>query len=351
VYQEIETNITLFEAQRFSAAVFPTKVGNTAGQAGVDLIWINILNLTSGTWKSVNYEWSGYTFPGNDLGVNISRVFYLLFDLVPNEWNVIERNLYDDYSAFYGTPENTSELVVNRISLLSHSSNGDPGDFYVDDLYIGILDVLPEIDSPADIEYEAGTVGNFIQWNPDSDVPSIFNITQDSILISSGDWNGSSIIFDVDGLEPGTYEFILTVEDDYGRAISDSVLVTVVDTTDPILNKPDHVILNVGDEANITWIAVDLYPESYHVLMNGTEFASGLWNSTGEEIVIDLESLEPGVYEFMILVSDSYGNEATDVVLVVVLPSAFQMDISTLIIIFGGISVIVIVIVIIRSKS
>lgn len=139
VYQEIDTEIPLFEAQTFSFVVYPTKVGNTAGQAGVDQIWIGVYNRASDTNKNVFYEWSGYTYPGGALGVNVTKVLYLLFDLIPNIWNFVERNLYDDYCAFYGAPENNNDLVVNRITLLSHNSNGDPGDFWIDDVSICYL--------------------------------------------------------------------------------------------------------------------------------------------------------------------------------------------------------------------
>ncbi len=143
VYQEIDTTITLAEAHLFSAAVYPTLVGNTAGQAGVDRFSISIRNTTSNTSKSVGYLWSGYTYPGGDLDVNVTNVLYLLFDLVPNQWNLIERNLLSDYAAFYGSPADASELVVARIAVLSHISNGDPGDFWVDDIKISTPEEEP----------------------------------------------------------------------------------------------------------------------------------------------------------------------------------------------------------------
>ncbi|NHI88830.1 MAG: hypothetical protein EAX87_04850 [Candidatus Thorarchaeota archaeon] len=139
VYQEIDTEISIFEAQTFSFAVYPSKVGITAGQAGVDQVCVGVYNPASDTHKNVVYEWSGYTYPGGDKGVNITQVLYLLFDLIPNVWNFVERNLYNDYCAFYGAPENYNELVVNRITLLSHNSNGDPGDFWIDDLSFSYL--------------------------------------------------------------------------------------------------------------------------------------------------------------------------------------------------------------------
>lgn len=164
VYQEINTDIPLFEAQNFSFAVYPTKVGNTAGQAGADQVWFGVYNRTSDTHRNVFYEWSGYTYPGGDMDVNVTKVLYLLFDLTPNDWNFVERNLYDDYCAFYGTPENNTELVVNRITLLSHISNGDPGDFWIDDITIGAPEEVPVSTDYNYIENSGFETGSFSPW-------------------------------------------------------------------------------------------------------------------------------------------------------------------------------------------
>ncbi|MHA1930241.1 MAG: hypothetical protein ACTSV2_16850 [Candidatus Thorarchaeota archaeon] len=134
VYQEIETSISLYEAPIFSAALYPTKVGNTAGQAGVDHFTLRIRNVATETEYNVYYLWSGYTYPGGDMNMNITKVMYLLFDLIPNQWNIIERNVLSDFVSFYGAPEEVSDLVVIQVRILAHTSNGDPGDFWVDDI-------------------------------------------------------------------------------------------------------------------------------------------------------------------------------------------------------------------------
>ncbi len=130
-------NISLNNASMFRARVYPTKVGNTAGQAGVDTFGITIMNIQTEAMQYMIYEWSGYTYPYGDLGVNVTyKVLYLLYDLVPNSWNLIQRDLLSDYVAFFGTPENVSNLHVTQLNILSHISNGDPGDFWVDDIQL-----------------------------------------------------------------------------------------------------------------------------------------------------------------------------------------------------------------------
>ncbi|MFW9788139.1 MAG: hypothetical protein ACFFE2_13240 [Candidatus Thorarchaeota archaeon] len=140
VDQLISTTVGIDQSRYFSAAVYPTKVGNTAGRAGVDQFTVFITDTVAETTKLILYLWSGYTYPGGDLNVNVTTVMYLLFDLVPNQWNLVERDLLNDYIAFYGTPADASDLVVTQISVLSHISNGDPGDCWIDDVKISYTD-------------------------------------------------------------------------------------------------------------------------------------------------------------------------------------------------------------------
>ena len=179
VYQILATQPSLAEAHSFSAAVYPTKVGNTAGQAGVDQISLSIKNTATEAMSYIYYEWSGYTYPGGFVGVNVtSKVLYLLFDLVPNQWNLIERDLLSDYTAFFGAPEDASELVILEISLLSHVSNGDPGDFWIDDIGISTSGE-PEPTTTADTTSTTTTSPS----GPSTSTTSLTNITS-----PSGDW-------------------------------------------------------------------------------------------------------------------------------------------------------------------
>ncbi|MHA1962295.1 MAG: hypothetical protein ACW99U_18985 [Candidatus Thorarchaeota archaeon] len=120
----------------------------------------------------------------------------------------------------------------------------------------------------------------------------------------------------------GHYSYNIVVFDTSGNTASDSVEITVVDTTDPTLSSPDDVQFKEGDSGyNLTWILIDVNPQSYEIFMDLTLIASGLWNSTGETITISLDDLLEGVHHLTIYVSDLAGNEASDMIIVTVLPS------------------------------
>ena len=134
VYQELDKGPTLDKDPRLRAWINPTKVGNTCGEAGISELILDLFNLETEQSTGMHYIWSGYTYPDGAKNVNITKPAYLLFNWVPNQWNLLNRNLLTDYSAVLGPVEDPSLIKVNSIIFLAHISNGDPGDFYVDDV-------------------------------------------------------------------------------------------------------------------------------------------------------------------------------------------------------------------------
>lgn len=87
--------------------------------------------------------------------------------------------------------------------------------------------IAPTIDQPADITYEEGASGNIITWTPNDINPAAYVIYRNGTSIETGNWNGSAISINVDGLEAGIYNFTLVVSDASGISNSDTVMVTV----------------------------------------------------------------------------------------------------------------------------
>jgi len=85
----------------------------------------------------------------------------------------------------------------------------------------------PIIDHPADIEYVAGSTGNSITWTPEDLFPHSYQILHNGTEVNSGPWDGLPITVSVDGLEIGTYNYSLTVSDEAGNLVTDTVFVYV----------------------------------------------------------------------------------------------------------------------------
>ncbi|MFX1369234.1 MAG: Ig domain-containing protein [Promethearchaeota archaeon] len=111
---------------------------------------------------------------------------------------------------------------------------GDLDDSTYDDNYeLWINEIAfmmkPTIDSPVDVEYEEGTTGHVIEWNPSSVYPSEYEIKQDGTPVASQPWDGGLISINVDGLAPGSYTYLVTVTDFAGFTATDTVMVTVTE--------------------------------------------------------------------------------------------------------------------------
>jgi parallel beta-helix repeat protein len=107
--------------------------------------------------------------------------------------------------------------------------NGSDGSWFEDTVFVTVQDTTPpRIDSPEDIQYEKGISGNTITWNPVDESPSSYEVYRNETLVNSGQWNGSEIIVNVDGLDIGTYNYSIIVTDTSGQCASDRVIVSVI---------------------------------------------------------------------------------------------------------------------------
>ena len=209
-------------------------------------------------------------------------------------------------------------LGTHNYTLVIFDTNGNSAN---DTVFVTVVEpVSPIIDSPDDIQYESGTTGNIITWSPSDLNPESYEILRNGTQIDSGLWGGSDIEISIDGLDLGIHNFALVVLDTSGNNASDTVMVSIVDTTDPALSSPKDIQFKVGDVGHkLSWHLQDMNPFSYEVFMDVTLIISGAWNSSGEIVTVMLDGLSVGVLFFTIYVTDLAGNEAFDMVTVIVL--------------------------------
>jgi parallel beta-helix repeat protein len=238
-----------------------------------------------------------------------------------------------------------------------------PGDTPSEDRYPALLNFQPTITPLTDTEYEAGLTGNQLNWTAFDVNPDTYIIYRNGTIIDSGEWNGSYIAVDIDGLIFGVYNYTLFVNDTLGVYSVDSVFVIVVDTIAPTIDGPNDMSWTEGETGNdITWTAYDASPATYSLFINGSLYKMGLWNISGEAIVVNLDHLPAGISNVTILVIDMAGNTAVNSVIVTVEPEMFSTTTTTIsvtpstpmdlliIATASGVAVIVVFIVFIRSK-
>ncbi|KKN08829.1 hypothetical protein LCGC14_1052760 [marine sediment metagenome] len=179
--------------------------------------------------------------------------------------------------------------------------------------------IAPVVDSPDDIIYEEGTTGYSIKWTATDNNPGNYVTYKDGVEVDSGSWtSGVLITINVDGLTVGSYNYTIVVKNAYDNSATDTVIVIVEDTTDPVVDIPADITYEEGTTGHsIKWTATDNNPGNYIIYKDGDEVDSGSWTSS-VPITISVDGFTVGSYNYTIVVSDVYDNSATDTVIVIV---------------------------------
>ncbi len=256
---------------------------------------------------------TGYSITWSPYDLNPYRytIFREHVSIKSGSWNSSSEKITTSVD---GLPQGTYNYTLQVLDTAQNSAS--------DEVLVIVNEVgPPTINSPADILVIEDSVGNILIWDPSAQYPSSYEVFRDDILISSGLWNSTSetISVSLDGLALGEYNFSLTVYDQFDINASDSVLVTVYDGTYPETTHPEDLYYPLGQTgSNITWVLSDKNPTTYSVLRNGTLFKSGIWNTTGESLLIMVDGLPLGLHIFILNATDINGNAAFDTVHVTV---------------------------------
>ncbi|MFV2015700.1 MAG: hypothetical protein ACC656_09750, partial [Candidatus Heimdallarchaeota archaeon] len=150
----------------------------------------------------------------------------------------------------------------------------------------------PSISDEQDFSYELGTIGHSISWTVNSEIPDYFIIYLNGVELELGTWsNGDILTVNVDNLSMGEYLYEILVFDTNGDFASDSVLLTVIDTTTPIVDGPISLTIEEGSiNNNITWYVFDLDPLNYTVVRDSTLIEYGIWQND-VPIIINIDGL------------------------------------------------------------
>ncbi|MFW9810233.1 MAG: CARDB domain-containing protein [Candidatus Thorarchaeota archaeon] len=183
-----------------------------------------------------------------------------------------------------------------------------------------VTNMFPPIDRPPlisnldDFYIEYGTMDSNLTWYVSGNNPNGYTLYEDEVPIASGDWYiGVPFVVDLDGLSLGAHNYTLQLWDSNGEWSRDVVWVYVQDTTSPTINTPADIYYDEGDTGySITWSPSDLLPSSYVVYMEGSVLKSGAWNSSAESILVSVDGLAYGAYNYTIVVTDTIGHSAVD---------------------------------------
>jgi len=250
--------------------------------------------------------WYAYDDYLNDYTVTIDGAFWTSGVVSDLQFPEIEVNI--DGLA-YG--EHTAEITVWDVDMNSVS----------DTILIDVYDIIdPTIGNPPNLEIFFGVTGNEILWEADDLNPDNYIVMMDDTEYTTGPWTSGTISIGLDGLSVGVHDFTMTVYDADENSASDSVSILIInDATGPTIDSPNDTIFVVGTTGNrIIWTPADDYPDSFEISFNGTVLAADSWG--GGHIVLELDDLIVGEYNFTLTVWDGGQQSASDTVAVQVIP-------------------------------
>ncbi len=192
-----------------------------------------------------------------------------------------------------------------------------------------------EIDSPADLSFENGSMGMEIVWNATTDNPKNYTVYLDGeVHLSDSTWDGELIVVDLDHLYddnlldtlPAEFSYTCTVFNDDNETISDTVDVEVIaDILAPIVVSTidgEYGATNASFEVGsfghtITWNITETNPSFYNITRKSNETTSndtiiefGEWD--GSNLTISIDGLNASHwYMFTLFLNDTLGFNTT----------------------------------------
>ena len=177
--------------------------------------------------------------------------------------------------------------------------------------------------APIDLSVELGYTGQSLSWTVTDLSPNIYTIELQGYGIVAGPttWtSGTNITHNIlNGLYLGTYVYTINLTDFHGNSVIDEVIFTVEDATYPVITiSPNDITVDYGYTGqSISWMATDLFPNSYTVELQGSDIVAGpiAWIS-GVEITYNIpEGFKAGSYIYIVNFTDDYGNSKIDSVI------------------------------------
>ncbi|MCE7737489.1 MAG: hypothetical protein GPJ54_21545 [Candidatus Heimdallarchaeota archaeon] len=256
------------------------------------------------TFTPSNYT---YTEGGTD-----NTIEWILSDTNPDTYAIYRNGFFYDIGTWNN--EIAIEINIDGFSVgvynFTIQINDTDDNMVSHTMFVEVTDIPSWISQPNDTNYNEGSGGNTIVWIGSDDFPNYYKVFLEGSLYFSSTWqDNTDIILDIDGLDKGSYTFEIYIFDTFNNSISDSVILTVYDNTNPsyIYGTGNYTYFE-GDIGNIIqWNFTDNYPSNYTIYNNETIFLSSSWSGTGN-ITINVDSLPAGVHIFEIIVEDASGN-------------------------------------------
>jgi len=307
--------------------VFTLYVNDTDGNSATDVVTVTVVDDTTNpitdspedlllvyTQSSGNITWSVYdAYPS---------YFWIYKDDVvvkSGQWNT---------SVIYITFDDLEVGIYNYTLVLEDVGENQASDT----VFITVTEsVAPQFTYiPDDTSFSEGAFEISLMWNFTDENPADYVLYENGTTIDYGPWTSPcSYVYNISAPSYGVYNYTMFVSDTTGLSCTDTLWITIEDTTAPVVNSPDDITIIQGTTGrDLVWTPTDNHPSSFTITRNGTIIMTGTWTSN-ESLVVDLDGLTTGVFVYTIVLSDQAGNIVTDTVLVHVTEETTTSDTNT----------------------
>ncbi|MHA2032827.1 MAG: hypothetical protein ACW99Q_25955, partial [Candidatus Kariarchaeaceae archaeon] len=257
-----------------------------------------------------------------------NEVLWTLSDLNPDKYYVT----LDGVIVVNSTNWTTGQTVIFNIDGLSigeHAliifANDTTGLEQTDIVFITVFSDLasPFVTFPNQVIFNKGTFNNRLIYSVVDSNPDKYILYRDSVVISSGSWVLGNLIFNLDSLDVGNYQFQLFVNDTLGNNFTTGF--TLVTVNQPVLepgipaqisisSPPDQSLFtNETSGVIITWnvLYFNGLGESWSLSVNGFPYQTGsVSNNSNYLFTLDNLNLGAGLHRliFTVTVKDSSSN-------------------------------------------
>ena len=248
-----------------------------------------------------------------------NEIVWQITDKYPNNYtinrngNIIESGSWESGELKMSTDELPMGTYSYSLTIYDMSKNSA-----TDTVQVVIVDEqAPLMSTPNDLEYAEDSFDNIVTWTISDNHPDRYILYWGETEIESGSWINGDYEFNVDGLSLGVYDFTLEITDTSGNTQEDTVVVQVIDETDPIINSPADIEYQEGSTGNlIRWEGSDKHPQAYKLYFDNELIESTTWE--GGDLELNIDGLMKGSYNYTLDLIDVAGNSVQDMVKITV---------------------------------
>ena len=238
-----------------------------------------------------------------------------------SEFNLVCYNAIGYNGMFNAEDSDQNNVWDDSFSLGNYWSDWySPSEYYVGTTFDRYPQPILDVFTPGYYEFNEDDTNIWIQWDVAGVDPIGYHVERDGTYVISGSWTGDPILVNVDGLTQGTYYYSLHISWMYGPTITSTNEVVILQSggiPEPIVIGPDDFTINQLDYAEIVWELYDENAIAYEIWVDGELHTLNMWTGPSFTVTYAIQPIDPGIYNYTILVIGQGGN-ATDSVYVTV---------------------------------